>query len=142
VSVVLDKTFEVNDFVFVRPSPEPGRENATITNWVAKVLEVRAGDEQHVYLRVYWMYRPEDLPYPGRRPYHGSNELIATNEMQIIDATTVQDSVQVKHYVEDDGMSEELNGDQLFWRQTYSVLKTPVLSVRLSSLIKTHLTKL
>ncbi|KAF2806086.1 uncharacterized protein BDZ99DRAFT_524312 [Mytilinidion resinicola] len=128
---VFDKTFEVNDFVFVRPSAELERENAHITSWVAKVLEVRAGDEQHVYLRVYWMYRPEDLPYPGRRPYHGLNEIIATNDMQIIDATTVQDSANVIHYVEEENRSQLLEGDQLFWRQTFDLLhdkKTPGLS--------------
>ena len=30
--------------------------------WVAKVLEIRALDSQHVYLRVFWLYWPSELP--------------------------------------------------------------------------------
>lgn len=56
--------------------------------WVARILEIRAADEHHVYARVYWMYWPEELPVgtkdgnkyvSGRQPYHGHNELIASN---------------------------------------------------------------
>lgn len=56
--------------------------------WVARILEIRAQDEHHVYARVYWMYKPDELPphtlngkkfAGGRQPYHGTNELIASN---------------------------------------------------------------
>lgn len=56
--------------------------------WVARILEIRAADEHHVYARVYWMYSPEEIPanstdrratVSGRQPYHGANELIASN---------------------------------------------------------------
>jgi hypothetical protein len=56
--------------------------------WVAHILEIRASDEHHVYARVYWMYWPDELPHGtiyrkkrvhGRQPYHGTNELIASN---------------------------------------------------------------
>lgn len=59
--------------------------------WVAKILEVRALDEHHVYARVYWMYSPDELPVntldgkklvSGRQPYHGQNELIASNHSE------------------------------------------------------------
>ncbi|EFY94590.2 Bromo adjacent region [Metarhizium robertsii ARSEF 23] len=30
--------------------------------WVAKILEIRAADEHHVYARIYWMYSPDELP--------------------------------------------------------------------------------
>lgn len=83
---------------------------------------MRAGDEQHVYLRVDWMYRPEDLP-GGRRPYHGQNELIASNEMQILDATSVEGKANVKQWVEQDDKNETLDADQLFWRQTLECSK-------------------
>lgn len=55
--------------------------------WVAKILEIRASDELHVYARIYWMYWPEELPpgtvdginrVKGRQPYHGQDELIAS----------------------------------------------------------------
>lgn len=57
-------------------------------DWVARILEIRASDEHHVYARVYWMYWPDELPantldgkkyISGRQPYHGANELIASN---------------------------------------------------------------
>lgn len=57
-------------------------------DWVARILEIRAADEHHVYARVYWMYWPDELPHgtldgkktvQGRQPYHGQNELIASN---------------------------------------------------------------
>ncbi|OCK77517.1 hypothetical protein K432DRAFT_304029 [Lepidopterella palustris CBS 459.81] len=118
---IANETFAVNDIVFIRSSDEddPGPD-APIKGWVARVLEVRAGDEQHVYLRIYWLYRPEDLP-GGRKPYHGRNELIASNDMQIVDATTVNAKANVKHWVEEDDKSELMDGDQLFWRQTYNI---------------------
>ncbi|KAF5966793.1 hypothetical protein FCOIX_12317 [Fusarium coicis] len=58
--------------------------------WVAYILEIRASDENHIYILVYWMYWPDDLPsgaridrkyVQGRQPYHGANELIATNHI-------------------------------------------------------------
>lgn len=57
-------------------------------DWVARILEIRASDEHHVYARVYWMYWPDELPHgthdgkktvQGRQQYHGANELIASN---------------------------------------------------------------
>lgn len=57
-------------------------------DWVARILEIRASDEHHVYARVYWMYWPDELPQgthdgkkiiQGRQPYHGMSELIASN---------------------------------------------------------------
>jgi hypothetical protein len=60
-------------------------------DWVARILEIRASDEHHVYARVYWMYWPDELPHgthdgkktvQGRQPYHGANELIASNHSE------------------------------------------------------------
>lgn len=57
-------------------------------DWVARILEIRASDEHHVYARVYWMYWPDELPQGthdgkkvvhSRQPYHGMNELVASN---------------------------------------------------------------
>lgn len=82
-----DFSFLVNDvkyfkekFIFVA--------NESTIDWVARILEIRARDEHHVYARVYWMYWPDELPLGtrdgkksvcGRQPYHGENELIASN---------------------------------------------------------------
>lgn len=57
-------------------------------HWVARILEIRASDEHHVYVRVFWMYWPDELAegtryggrqVQGRQPYHGASELIASN---------------------------------------------------------------
>jgi len=36
-------------------------------------------------IQVAWLNRPEDLD-TSRKPYHGKNELIASNQLEIIDA--------------------------------------------------------
>lgn len=70
------------------PDAKNGPRRRTEDEWVARILEIRASDEHHVYARVYWMYWPEDLPsgttddrkwVQGRQPYHGTHELIASN---------------------------------------------------------------
>lgn len=108
----------MGDFVFVKADEAESVDGAQLSNWVAKVLEVRAASEAHVFLRIFWMYRPEDLP-GGRRSYHGRNEIIASNTMQIIDALTVNGKADVRHWTEDDN-GEVLDADQIFWRQTFN----------------------
>ncbi|KAH7123545.1 hypothetical protein B0J11DRAFT_314356 [Dendryphion nanum] len=121
--------FMIGDFVYVKhldiehDAAESDQEDPTTNvekRWVAKVLEVRATDALHVFLRVYWMYKPEDLP-TGRLPYHGSNELIASNHMDIIDAATVDGKASVVYWREDSDSDEPLDPLQYFWRQTHDV---------------------
>ncbi|WQF90333.1 Putative BAH domain, P-loop containing nucleoside triphosphate hydrolase [Colletotrichum destructivum] len=92
-------------------------------NWVAFILEIRASDEYHVFARVYWMYWPEELPegtmdgerYPaGRQSYHGRNELIASNHMDIINVARVTSPADVKQWNEEN--DEEIQ-EALYWRQ-------------------------
>jgi len=83
--------------------------------WVARVLEIRAVDEAHVYLRVYWLYWPEELP-GGRQQYHGQKELVASNHMDIIDAMTVSGRAHVKHWME---LDEDEELPELYWRQKF-----------------------
>jgi hypothetical protein len=51
----------VNRYSPAPPAPPPGSSEATIPEydraniWVAKTLEVRAKDNQHVYLRLFWL---------------------------------------------------------------------------------------
>lgn len=102
--------FHTEDFVFVaneesvkrQKSAEPAANGAAIrrerTEWVAKILEIRALNEQHVYARVFWMYWPDELPQgthvgrkpirAGRQPYHGKHELIASNHSRFLSWTT------------------------------------------------------
>lgn len=72
----------------IREQMDPGQ----VDEWVAKILEIRAADEHHVYARVAWMYLPDELPtgsiegkktVGGRQSYHGKNELIASNHSEL-----------------------------------------------------------
>jgi hypothetical protein len=63
--------------------------------WPAKILKIMAGNETHVYVLVNYFFRPEDLEpgivkgskIAGRQPYHGRNEVIASNWLEIVDAS-------------------------------------------------------
>ncbi|KAK3996422.1 hypothetical protein QBC44DRAFT_231900 [Cladorrhinum sp. PSN332] len=96
-------------------------------DWVARILEIRASDEHHVYARIYWMYWPDELPqgtHDGRRqiqsrqPYHGMNELIASNHMDIINVVSVTSQATVKQWYEEN--DEEIQ-NALYWRQAFDV---------------------
>ncbi|KAK3341102.1 hypothetical protein B0T25DRAFT_330612 [Lasiosphaeria hispida] len=96
-------------------------------DWVARILEIRASDEHHVYARVYWMYWPDELPQgthdgkkmvQGRQPYHGINELIASNHMDIINVVSVTSPAVVKQWYEEN--DDEIQ-QALYWRQAFDV---------------------
>ncbi|KAF2636170.1 hypothetical protein P280DRAFT_159176 [Massarina eburnea CBS 473.64] len=133
--------FSVGDDIYVNPSDADPLENrstedACVKDWVARIVEIRGVDADHVYVRVFWLYRPEDLP-GGRQSYHGFNELIASNHMDIIEATTVHDRAIVAHRTEDAENAETFDPMQLFWRQTYDVTKP---AGKQLSKLKTHCT--
>jgi hypothetical protein len=102
----------------------------TASQLKAKVLEVRALDPEHVYVRLSWLDRPEDLE-DGRRDYHGKNELVPTNQMDIIDAMAIDGGLQVKHWDEtaDDDETSMPKEDEYFWRQTFDFANTKTFSV-------------
>lgn len=121
MSIVLEldekssESFYIGDYVWIRPEDVT---NAEIQEWLGKVLEIRKGDSEHVYIRIYWMYRPEDLN-GGRQPYHGERELIASNDMAIISAQTVECKASIIQW---DGMTPRADMDtQLYWRQSLDV---------------------
>lgn len=107
----------------------------TASQWKAKVLEVRALDPEHVYIRLSWLNRPEDLD-SGRKEYHGKNELVPTNQMDIIDAMAVNGGLHVKHWDEmaDDDEASMPEEEQYFWRQTFDFANTKTFSVRHSTM--------
>ncbi|PVI08146.1 hypothetical protein DM02DRAFT_154280 [Periconia macrospinosa] len=121
---VENDTYHVGDTVFIAADPNQNSPHAPIPTWAAKVLEIRGANANNVYLRVYWMYRPEDLEV-GRQPYHGRNELIASNDMAILHARTVDGPAEVKAWKEDPTHEEVLDSETLFWRQTVDVTKNP-----------------
>ncbi|KAM0364026.1 hypothetical protein ACHAPK_011049 [Fusarium culmorum] len=108
-SFVLNRIkYYIGDFVYVANESTVKHQKATTDEkggceesdgeWIARVLEIRASDEHHVYTRVYWMYWPDEVPsgtiylkmtVQGRQPYYGTNELIASNHMDIINVTSV-----------------------------------------------------
>ncbi|KAF9879771.1 ebs-bah-phd domain-containing protein [Colletotrichum karsti] len=103
----------------------PLKRSKSDDDWVARILEIRASDEHHVYARIYWMYWPEELPEGtmegkrysgGRQPYHGHNELIASNHMDIINVVSVTLPANVKQWIEEN--DDEIQ-EALYWRQAF-----------------------
>jgi hypothetical protein len=84
-------------------------------------LEVRALDTEHVYVRVSWLNRPEDLK-GGRQDYHGKNELVPTNQMDVINAQAVNGTFVLIHYdqLKDENRRSGSGKDIYFWRQTFN----------------------
>lgn len=102
--------------------------------WKAKVLEIRAFDTAHVYLRVAWLNRPEDLDI-GRKVYHGRHELIPTNQMDIITAESVNGQLEVCHWGDGEDDAATIDDEQYFWRQTLDVTTTKTFSVCCPTLV-------
>ncbi|KAF2118322.1 hypothetical protein BDV96DRAFT_643575 [Lophiotrema nucula] len=87
--------FKEGDYVYIKKDKATETESdATIQDWVAKILEIRAGGKKHVFILIYWMYRPEDLD--GR--------------------------AAVQHWTDKRSENLELEHEQhLFWRQTVNI---------------------
>lgn len=87
------ETFEIGDSIFVQAgdaAPDESKLPDMLKGrWVGKVLDCRAYDESSVFVRVVWYQRVEDLSC-GRQTYHGTNELLASNDTQIIDASKLK----------------------------------------------------
>jgi hypothetical protein len=64
------ESIATGDFILVSHSIIEGSAFDSLSDWKARVLEVRALDEKHVYGRVSWLNRPEDLE-DGRQEHHG-----------------------------------------------------------------------
>ncbi|CAK7266981.1 hypothetical protein SEPCBS57363_002369 [Sporothrix epigloea] len=112
-----------------------GPRKRTQDDWVARVLEIRASDEHHVYARVFWMYWPDELPpgthygkrmVQGRQPYHGASELIASNHMDVINVVSVTSMASVNHLNED---KDDDVQNALYWRQALDVRTMELSSV-------------
>lgn len=104
-------------------------------DWVAHILEIKAKDADHVYARVYWMYWPDELPdrsvyhgrlVKGRQPYHGINEVVASNHMDIINVISVTSPATVEQW---DERNEDDVQRALYWRQALDVCTMELSSV-------------
>ncbi|CAH0019471.1 unnamed protein product [Clonostachys rhizophaga] len=147
-SFVLGKEkFHTDDFVYVANEESIKRLKATpdgsgasqsprSNDWVARILEIRALNEQNVYARVFWMYWPDELSASttdgrktirGRQPYHGKHELIASNHMDIINAVSVTMAAKVEYWAESD---EDDSQSSLYWRQIFNCNTTELTPAR------------
>jgi hypothetical protein len=88
--------------------------------WIGRLQEARAVDSDHVYLRVFWLYWPHELPY--RQSYHGRRELILSNHAEVVDVQTISYEAEVSYWNESDDQDESPL-KPFFWRQTYDVAK-------------------
>ena len=79
-------------------------------------------------VQVAWLYWPDELPAPkkpspdqitphgGKRTYHGSHELVASNHMDVLDVLSFAGKADVGHWLEEDDNLPY----KLYWRQTLS----------------------
>ncbi|KJZ68463.1 hypothetical protein HIM_12150 [Hirsutella minnesotensis 3608] len=133
--------YRIGDFVCVANDKSARRreaDNDDIRNenvrdpadfWIAKILEIKALDDKHVYARVYWMYSPDDLPAAvidkqlesGCRISYRQQELIASNhkidltgiEVDIINVISIVMRTVVRHAERSDRVAPA----ELHWRQ-------------------------
>jgi BAH domain len=127
--LVQNQKFSTGSVVYINkhtPPPEPPDSDASEAEilafdrknlWVGQVLEVKAANPSEVWLRVFWLYWPDELP-KGRREYHGNQELIMSNHMEIVDAKAVTSMADISQWDEKD---EDQNVGHRFWRQFYDV---------------------
>ena len=61
VTIVGTHSIATGDFVLIKHDDSDDLATSSLTDWKAKVLEARALDAEHVYIRVSWLNRPEDM---------------------------------------------------------------------------------
>ena len=110
------------------------RSDDDVKFWVARILEIRVTSTSSVYALIAWMYWPDELPdahmgteknMSGRRWYHGTHELVASNHLDVLDVNSMAGHAPVAQCFEDDDDSIQ---DGLYWRQTFNI-SSGVLSV-------------
>jgi hypothetical protein len=146
---VAGTTYYRNDIVLINSgtddAPADDRVHELIQlSWVGRLIDFRVPckdgtpDSSDVIVLVQWLYKPEEIP-GGRKPYHGTTEVIPSNWIDIIDPTTIGPQVRVFWRNEDLEDEEETSwGDKdlsrpprdyqkdddgtdlkLYWRQYY-----------------------
>jgi len=120
VTIVGTRSIATGDFVLIKHDDSDDLATSSLTDWKAKVLEARALDAEHVYIRVSWLNRPEDM-MGGRQVFHGRSELIPTNQLDIISALSVNGVFSLQHWDEFEGDTQGnfFEEDKYFWRQTF-----------------------
>jgi hypothetical protein len=100
---------------------------------VARIQEVCAYSRAEVYVLVFWYYWPHELP-GGEQDYHGESEMILSNHVDILDATTISNHAPIQEWAEVDDSDKVLKA--LYWRQTYDLTKMSTKNRGLSALRK------
>ncbi|KAJ4118597.1 hypothetical protein NW765_017484 [Fusarium oxysporum] len=130
-------SFKTHDTMDLYYTVEPGERWQDMTRYNSFVFSgVKYYSEGfvHVANEIYW---PDELPVgtldgkktvQGRQPYHGANELIASNHMDIINVVSVTGPATVNQWIESD--DEEIK-DALYWRQAYDCRNPQLSSVEL-----------
>lgn len=89
--------------------------------WVGKIIQARADSDKAVYLLVAWLYWPDELPKGLKKSYHGDGELILSNAMDVIDATSISFLAEIDYWPEFGDNGETLQQTpERFWRQTFN----------------------
>ena len=73
------------DFILVGHSITEYQAFDSLSDWRARVLEVRTLDEEHVHGRGSWLDRPDDSD-DGRQYHHSKDELVPMDQMYVINA--------------------------------------------------------
>lgn len=134
-NTVSDATFAQGDIIYVLnrlnpPNPPgPGASEKENLEWdrkntyVARFLEARAETPDRVFILIAYLYWPEEIPAQQKKQRnffkdHAAGELIMSNDLQIIDATTISNKAEIYHWDEtnDDLVSE---APERFWRQRF-----------------------
>ncbi|GKU07306.1 hypothetical protein FLAG1_10144 [Fusarium langsethiae] len=119
ISVANERTIKRQKIIGI----SKGNEEKGDDKWVARILEIRASDANHVYARIQWMYRPYDLP-PGTynkklirdKTYDKKKELILSNHLDIIDVLSVSGRAEVYQQPQAEHGDSET---KYFWRHAY-----------------------
>ncbi|KAI9642318.1 hypothetical protein NHQ30_009120 [Ciborinia camelliae] len=126
--IIQGETFKSNEIVYVKGKTEAGTEPKDF--WVARILQVRAKNPQHVYALIAWMYWRDELPATAKagdeasptskqRKYHGNFELIASNYLDVVDVLTFAGKLDVEHFTEKIVDGAVLDPKNFYWRQTF-----------------------
>lgn len=90
--------------------------------WVGRIQEVRAATAEDVYIRVFWLYWPDELPGGGRERYHGRQEVILSNHVDIVSSNVISSKVDVERW--DEYNDEAAPVGELYYRQILDLNKT------------------
>lgn len=85
------------------------------------ISEFRAESQEKVYVKVFWLYWPDELP-GGRQPYHGTRELVLSNHVDIIEAQSISSHAEVSFWDENDDSNKNVLQER-YWRQTLDLKK-------------------